>query len=284
MLPNWTSRPREIKDDWPEDIDYMLFVDENNHPKQLKLAQRLAALGQPMSIHDRFFTVTGCAIHRPDFPVIRQGMVDLKNRHWPDGCFQCPRHNRTERVCLHSSGIRKREYPFSDDLINHEVFIRDLSDFMRNAKYQVFSVIIDLYGHASRYFDPAHPYTLAMEFILERFGKWFLGSQNKTGVLVMESRGEAEDRHLLRYCKAALESGTGYATANELQRIKGVFFNPKCTKDEDRSYLGLEIADLTSYPIYKYGKTGEKDAAYLTIEPKFYRYPYYSGSGLKFFP
>lgn len=103
-------------------------------------------------------------------------------------------------------------------------------------------------------------------------------------MVMVEARGRTEDRHLLRHCVSVLDHGTHYATVHELGAIKGIFFNPKRTRNEELSYLGLEIADLTSYPIHKYIKTGTRDSAFMIIEPKFHCYPNHDGCGLKVFP
>jgi hypothetical protein len=68
-LDHWWLSPAIIEN-WSENIDYILFVDENNHAKQIKLAIKLVAERKSMSIDDRYFTVTGCSISRENFPEI----------------------------------------------------------------------------------------------------------------------------------------------------------------------------------------------------------------------
>ncbi|MGI6492642.1 MAG: DUF3800 domain-containing protein [Pelotomaculum sp.] len=282
-MDHWWLSPAIIEN-WSENIDYILFVDENNHAKQIKLAIKLVAERKSMSIDDRYFTVTGCSISRENFPEIRRKIIELKNNYWKDGFFLYKKGNRMKRVCFHSSEIRNRRSAFSPSEIDYESFIEDLSKFLRGSKYMVFSATVDLEGLASKYTQPAHPYQLAIDFIFERYGKYFLGRRGKTGAIVFEARGPKEDRNLLKHCIHILNHGTMYCTKEDLKSIKGIYFNPKWSCDEKTTYFGLEIADLTSYPIYKFCKTGTKDRAFQSIENKFYRYPDYKGSGLKIFP
>ena len=83
-----------------------------------------------------------------------------------------------------------------------------------------------------------------------------------------------------------IDCGTNYVDIKYFDKIKGVYFNGKWQTDSDckKSYFGLELADLYSYPIHKFCKTGQKDEAFKILEKKLYKYPYYDGCGLKLFP
>lgn len=48
----------------------------------------------------------------------------------------------------------------------------------------------------------------------------------------------------------------------------------------EKTCSGIELADLCSYPIFKYIKTGQKDIAFKTIENKLMGYPEYEGKGI----
>lgn len=48
--------------------------------------------------------------------------------------------------------------------------------------------------------------------------------------------------------------------------------------------MGLEIADLFSYPIHKFIKRNVKDKAFLMFENKIVGYPNYKNKGIKIFP
>ena len=55
----WGDKPTEMKDDWPEGIDHVLFVDENNHANLLKAAQKAVQSNRTVAKDNRYFTVTG---------------------------------------------------------------------------------------------------------------------------------------------------------------------------------------------------------------------------------
>ena len=52
----------------------------------------------------------------------------------------------------------------------------------------------------SKYSNPFNPYDLSMEFILERFVKFYLKSNDRAAI-ILESRGKNEDRELLKHIK-----------------------------------------------------------------------------------
>lgn len=64
----------------------------------------------------------------------------------------------------------------------------------------------------------------------------------------------------------------------------GIYFNPKWNQGYDNTFSGLEIADLTSYPIHKYIRNNKKDKAFLALENKIDKYPDYINKGIKVFP
>lgn len=270
---------------WPDEVKYIMFIDENNNA-DLKYIRKKLAAGKDVPIEDRYFTVTGSVIDESDFDFIKDEINKLKDKYWKDGLFFYEKDKAFKKVCFHSSDIRNRRGPFSEDVINYDEFILDLSDFMTKIPFIVFSATIDKVKHLKRYNTPLHPYDLCMDFLLERFGKFFLNHNEANGVLHIEARGEKEDRQLLKHLVRKLEYGTMWSTEIDLSRIKGIYFNTKwCLGQKNlKSYFGLEIADLASYPIHKYCRFGVKDPAFHIIEPKMYFYPRYKGTGLKIFP
>ena len=103
---------------------------------------------------------------------------------------------------------------------------------------------------------------------------------------MLESRGKNEDMQLLNEMKHIIfETGIKNITSNELiNKIAGIYFNPKWNKVYDDTYTGLEIADLSSYPIHKFVRNKHKDMAFEILEKKFDKYPDYINKGLKIFP
>ena len=57
-------------------------------------------------------------------------------------------------------------------------------------------------------------------------------------------------------------------------------FNNKWTKDESKTYFGLEFADLLCYPIYRLFGENERIRGIETVEKKLFGYPDFKGNGL----
>ena len=64
----------------------------------------------------------------------------------------------------------------------------------------------------------------------------------------------------------------------------GVYFNPKWNEEYSATYVGLEIADLFSYPIHKFVKRNNKDKAFLVFVNKIAGYPNDKTKGIKIIP
>lgn len=277
----WRNRPEYI-DKWPEGIDYTMFIDENGD-SNLSFVKKQQKKGMAINDNDKYFSITGCVIGKEQFTSIRQQILDLKYKYWEDGKYNYG--SVTKRVCFHSSEIRGRKGPFSENIIDYNAFIMSLSDFMEDLPTVIFSSIIDKDRHCRKYHDPIHPYNLCLDFILERFVKFYL-KHNEKAIIILEARGKKEDKYILEHLKNLFDNGTSYAHPDLFKKIKGVYFNPKwCKKsNEQKSYFGLECSDLLSYPIYKYVKYGIKDKSFSTLENKIYGYPNYISYGLKKFP
>jgi len=108
---------------------------------------------------------------------------------------------------------------------------------------------------------------------------------DKKGAVIFESRGKKENKKLLEHIDMIINhKGTEFISSKELSsKINGVYFNRKISK-RNRPYYGIEIADLSSYPIHRYVKFDTKGRDFKTIEVKIIGYPNYYGKGLKIFP
>lgn len=281
---SWRNRPT-YKHYWNDSIDYILFIDESGDPS-LKYVQKCIKNNKSIS-DNKFFTITGCLMKREDFLTAKKNILNLKYKHWNNGLAMYKKYNALKRVCFHSHEIRGRKPPFDNNTIKYDEFVIDLSEYMKNIPIDIFSYTIDKEKHCLRYTEPYHPYSLGLEFILERLVKYSL-KPNESAIIVIEGRGKKEDKELLNHIKDIMDKGTRYVGENYFNVIKGVYFNPKWSKEDDdkKTYFGLEIADLICYPIHKYCKSNftNKDKAFLSIEDKIYGYPDYKGKGIKVFP
>jgi len=278
---SWRNRPKFIIT-CPKDIDVILFIDESGN-SSLKAVKKHLAKGTNLDHGEKMFSICGCVINKNDLSSIKKNILHVKNKHWQDGCFDYK--DGKKRVCFHSYEIRKFKTAFNSNFIDRDIFMNDLSDFMESVPTTIITSAIDKVAYCKKYPNGEPIYNQCMTFIIERFA-YILRNKNLKGIIMLEARGKEDDKKLLEYLKNVLDCGTGYIGTDMLSRIKGVYFNPKWCKEEKclKSYYGLEITDLVSYPFYKYYMSGTKDRALLSIENKLYNYPKVKGYGIKKFP
>lgn len=281
---SWRTRVCHV-DTWPsDDIDYAIFIDENGDAN-LKHAIDAKRKGRPIEEGNRFFQISACCVCRSDIEKIRNDVLSLKQRHWPNGMFM---YNGCDnkRVCFHSRDIRRKVGPFSSNVINRTIFLNELTSIMASCNYKIAAYCIDKYALVSNYKYPEEPYALAVDFLLERIVRNFV-PPDKRCILVLETRTKQNDQALLNRIIYTLDFGTEYVNPKQLSCVSGVYFNPKwCISTNNQcSYFCLEIADLVGYPIYKYLVRGNEDAAFQAIKHKIIGFPdRMNGIGLKKFP
>lgn len=264
----WRSNPCSI--DNLKDVDCLFAIDENG----------TSILENPFQLNknNNFFTVTGVYFDLINHNEIQQSVSSLKNEFWEDGLF------KKQRVVLHSKDIRKKQGAFNPKIIDYDKFIGNLLELLNKLPITIYSCTINKEKHFAKYTFNASPiYELGVEFIIERHC-FNLRRNNKTGTVLLESRGKKEDFFILQKMKQLLEFGNNYNQKSLFSPIKGVYFNPKSTSDKLKSYWALEIADVISYYIYNYVKTGDESDGFNVIKEKIYGYPNHLGKGLKIFP
>lgn len=275
----WTKKPSKIMT-WSKDIDYVMFVDENGN-SDIKDILKCISKGNKVDDNNKFFTVTGVIFTREQYAIARQQIDTLKNKYWENGCYLYK--NNFKKVCFHSREIRRKESAFDVSLINYDSFILSLTDLLKGLDYKIISVTINKEDYLLRHYQ-YNVYNTAMCFLLQRY--IYVMKGNSKGIVMLEARGKDEDYILLNEMKHIIfETGIRKITSNELSnRILGIYFNPKWNNEYDNTFSGLEIADLSSYPIHKYVRNNKKDKAFLAIEDKIDKYPDYNNKGIKIFP
>ena len=103
---------------------------------------------------------------------------------------------------------------------------------------------------------------------------------------MLEARGKKEDKQLLKHIYDVIyNKGRSNITTNELKsKIVGVFFNPKWNEEYSSTFMGIEIADLFSYPIHQFIKYKKENPAFKVLESKIAGFPDYINKGIKIFP
>lgn len=90
-------------------------------------------------------------------------------------------------------------------------------------------------------------YEISLKYILIEYYK-YLKNAKKRGIIIAEARGEHEDKKLLDAFYEYQKVGVGSLTGTELrQYIVDLLIIRK-----SQNHLGLQIADLITYPLYDY--------------------------------
>lgn len=277
--PDWTEKPSKITN-WSKDIDYVMFVDENGN-SDIKDILKCISKNAKVDDNNKFFTVTGVIFTREQYIIARKKIDELKNTYWKNGSYMYK--NNLRKVCFHSREIRRKEGAFDINLINYDSFILELTNLLKELDYKIISVTINKEDYLLKHYQ-YNVYNTAMCFLLQRY--IYAMKNNCKGIVMLEARGKDEDYILLNEMRHIIfETGIRKVTSNELSdRILGIYFNPKWNQKYDNTFSGLEIADLTSYPIHKYIRNSKKDKAFLSLENKIDKYPDYINKGIKVFP
>lgn len=179
-----------------------------------------------------------------------------------------------------SNLIRRREPPF--DILSEEAYqnlMNRLEAFFREAPLTLIATVINVDALISKYTQPADPYELAYQFILER-GNRMMIENNDYALIILDSKSgqlridTGTQDHKLILLTSILRQKT--------PRILG-----DISFGDSRYVIGLQIADLVVYPFYhrfEYDKPNY--ITYKLMETKLRRGPRgkTKGFGLKYFP
>ena len=278
----WWNNPKKI-DFWENDIDYVMFVDENGSAGKLTDISKKITNAEKIDENDRFFTVTGCIFTKENYLSARSDIEELKNKYWINSMYCDSKNKCNKYVCLHSREIRRHDKAFNDKLINHNNFTNDLTCVLKNVDCTIISITIDLVNYLKRR-HTENIYEKAFDLLIERY--IYATNSNKKGIIILEARGKEEDKTLLKHIYKIINlKGEKFISNNEFKKkIKGVYFNPKWNKEYSSTYVGLEIVDLFSYPIYQYVKYQKTNPAFEVLQHKISGYPDFVNKGLKIFP
>ena len=279
---HWYDKPTKILS-LDSDIEYIMCIDENGSSGNLTYVLKQISNEKQLLDDDKYFTITGCIFTKDEYINSKRQIQLLKNKYWNNGFFYDSKLNREKAVCFHSREIRKHDSCFNDTIINHDEFVIDLSEVMNNIECKIISISINLEEYLKKGYTQ-NVYNVAFDFLLERY--MYETDEKDRGIIMHEARGKDEDAELLKHIsKVVNHTGIKKISSNELNfRICGVYFNPKWNEEYSLTYVGLEIADLFSYPIHKFIKRNVKDKAFLMFENKIVGYPNYKNKGIKIFP
>ena len=163
----------------PEDR-YRLYIDESGDHVFRHLEKE----------SHRYLCLLGCWFRVGEYHEFHQALEAFKHKHIP--------HNPDDPVILHREEIvnRRRSFWRLRDPALAQEFDDDLIELIREARFRVVAVVIDKKALREAYPTPAHPYHLAIGFMLQRYCG-YLNHINKQGDVMSESRGGRENRLLM---------------------------------------------------------------------------------------
>lgn len=221
------------------------------------------------------FVLAGCIFEIDVYNALIEPEIDkLKLKHFG-----------SRDIILRSYDIRKQRGQFSAlvDLNTRKSFLGDLHKLILELNFTVIAAVIDKDRLKNNYSKPLNPYTLCLQFIMERF-LMFLGQKADSGIMRIESRETHNDQVLAEVYEQFRSKGNNMFKPDEIRRkLLDLSFNQK-----NQNITGHQIADLVAYPIGRYVLDPQKDNPPFTIiEKKFHRKKGmigYLNYGLKIFP
>jgi len=219
--------------------------------------------------NSRYFCLTAILISKSSLLKLAEEFSDLKLKYWDNGKYNYPKSGLLT-VCFHSREIRRREAAFSNNAIDYTAFISDLTNCIRKTSFTITSTFVDKWLLYSKYKNLArNPYDLAVTFNLERIVKYQL-KDTDSATLILEARNKDVDKMLDAEISRLIQNGTYYVSSRRFNKLSAVYFNPKREPhNQNRTYPGLELVDLVTYPIYNYCCGNKPGRDYDAIRSKF---------------
>lgn len=189
----------------------------------------------------RFLCLLGCWFRNADYVPFHEGLETLKRQTLP--------HHPDEPLVLHREDIVNQRGIFGrlQDGAVHQKFDDALVALIAQAEFRVVAVVIDKLALRERYADSAaHPYHLAMGFLLQRYCG-YLNHVNRIGDVMAESRGGREDRLLKDSYHRHFEQGAWTTPASQFQAA--LTSRELKLKPKSANIAGLQLADLLGHPV-----------------------------------
>lgn len=150
-----------------------------------------------------------------------------------------------DAVVFHSREIRKKVGDFSAlaSPEKNEIFMTAVTDFFDSSTVTLIAAAIHKQKHKDQYVWPEDPYSLSLQFCLERLYGHVKHAGQRLTFCVFEERGKLEDRVL----KARFNEICGGANQWKCELPFRAVFASKL-----QNLQGLQIADLAAYPIARH--------------------------------
>jgi len=188
----------------------------------------------------RFLCLLGCVFRGDDYRAFHSSLDQVKQRCFP--------HNPDEPVILHREDIINRRGCFwrLREAQIQTTFDREILGAIQDAKFVLIAVVIDKLMLKEKYPTPAHPYHLALGFLLQRYCG-YLNHINRVGDVLAESRGGREDGLLKDSYERVYQRGAWMFSAEQVQQA--LTSHELKLKPKSANIAGLQLADLLGHPV-----------------------------------
>lgn len=242
-----------------DSYDKIIFFDENGSANALKSIQKAIASNKSVDDNRRYFTLTACIFDKENYFKAVSNIKKLIKKYWGDA---------NKPVVFHTRDIQKRigYFNFTSDE-EYNSFLSSISMMICLMQFKIVSITFDLVSYVNQYYKH-DPYEVAFDIILET-AMYDIKEKDKVA-LVFEARGKEEDEMLSEHIMKTINKyGTQKTPPSKLKMHFGdIFFNPKVSDDGLIVYHGIDIADLCSYPIYRFMRFGTRGQDYDIVEEK----------------
>ena len=188
----------------------------------------------------RFLCLLGCWFRNPEYLAFHDRIEAFKKKHIP--------HHPDDPPILHREDIMNRRgyYTHLQDAAKAQAFDDALLEIIREGVFNLVAVVIDKLALQQKYGDAvAHPYHLAMGFMLQRYCG-YLNQISRVGDVMAESRGGREDRLLADSYSHIHAQGVWQTSAEHFQRA--LTSKQLKIKNKSANTAGLQLADLLCHP------------------------------------
>lgn len=209
---------------------YHLYIDESGDHTYKKLDD----------VSRRYLCLLGCFFKGDEYVTFHSRLASLKQRHIP--------HNPDMPVVLHRSDIINCKGPFwrLRDPVRREAFDDALVSLCTQTSFRMVAVVIDKKRLMEGYSSPAHPYHLALGFLLQRYCG-YLNHINRVGDVIVESRGTQEDQQLRKSYEFVLSRGIWHTGAQFFQ--EALTSRKLKLRKKSANIAGLQLADILAHPV-----------------------------------
>jgi hypothetical protein len=211
-------------------MKYFLFVDECGDHGLNKIDKQFP-----------IFLICGILITEKETEKMRANIAKLKSHYWP-----------IKSPIFHSREIRKctNEFKILLDEKTKLKFYQDLNEILENHSFSIVPTGINKFSYVKKYGNLVNdPYELCLSNVFDLCTTNLKRQSHPIDLLIiLEKRGEKEDNKLASHIAKIISNGT-FRNPIESFRLVQISFKFNHKKE---NLIGLQIADLTAYPIAKY--------------------------------